>query len=117
MSKIKIKPCLKCGGTHIKLNDLGYSTFNIGYGECYKCKNKVTGGCYGYPSKEELARIWNSGNDAKLLTTPISVSLKEDIVNVLEYFKRGLEDVEAGCGEKQPYLKEIRSCLRRLKKK
>lgn len=41
--------------------------------------------------------------------------LKNDIINVLEYFECGLADVQEGSGEEQPKLKEIRSILRRLK--
>jgi len=41
--------------------------------------------------------------------------LKNDIIDVLEYFEHGLADVQEGSDEEQPKLKEIRSILRRLK--
>lgn len=37
-----------------------------------------------------------------------------EIVSILEYFERGLSDVQAGSNEEQPMLKEIKSVLRRL---
>lgn len=40
--------------------------------------------------------------------------LKQDIIEILEYFDNGLADVESGSGEKQPMHKEIRSALKRL---
>jgi len=41
--------------------------------------------------------------------------LKNDIIDVLEYFEYGLADIQEGSGEEQPKLKEIRSILHRLK--
>lgn len=45
----------------------------------------------------------------------MKTGLKNNIIDVLEYFEHGLADVQEGSGEKQPKLKEIRSILRRLK--
>ena len=40
--------------------------------------------------------------------------LKQDIIEILEYFNNGLADVASGSGEKQPMHKEVRSALKRL---
>ena len=45
----------------------------------------------------------------------INLTLKSEIIGILEYFEYGLSDVEEGSGEKQSKLKEIRSILKKLK--
>lgn len=60
---IHVAPCLKCGHTDILLTDSNYSSFNTGGGTCKKCKHSETGGVSCNPSMQDLARIWNAGND------------------------------------------------------
>lgn len=53
----------------------------------------------------------NNLNSERIMKT----RLKNDIIDVMEYFEHGLADVQEGSGEEQPKLKEIRSILRRIK--
>lgn len=42
--------------------------------------------------------------------------LLNDVIEVLQYFDNGLNDVQAGSGEKQPMHDELKDVLTRLKK-
>jgi molecular chaperone GrpE (heat shock protein) len=42
--------------------------------------------------------------------------LINEIIYILDYFEKGLSDVESGCGEKQPMHNEIKKALKKLKK-
>lgn len=44
------------------------------------------------------------------------MDLKEEIIEILTYFKDGLEDIKSGSGEEQPMLPEIKRVLRKLPK-
>ncbi len=35
-------PCRKCGNKQLEANDCGYSSFNVGWVKCKKCRHKVT---------------------------------------------------------------------------
>ena len=55
-------PCPVCNGTHIKISNSGYSSFNIGFIECMneKCQYKlVVKNCSCYP-EEELKSCWKN---------------------------------------------------------
>ena len=60
---MSINPCVKCGSTDIHIYDQGYSSFNVGGGQCKGCGNKEYSNNLGcFPTKEELTEIWNRGN-------------------------------------------------------
>ena len=65
--EIHVAPCLECGGVEIDLGDSGYSSFNVGGGKCKKCGHETTGGVGCLPKIDELAAIWNAGNDIPYL--------------------------------------------------
>lgn len=61
--ELHVAPCLACGETNIELSDSGYSSFNIGGGRCTACGHKTTGTVGCLPTMEQLAAVWNAGND------------------------------------------------------
>lgn len=65
--EIHVAPCLECGHTDILLSDSGYSSFNVGGGECKRCHHKTTASVGCDPKMTELAAIWNAGNDIPTL--------------------------------------------------
>lgn len=65
--EIHVAPCLKCGHTDILLSDSNYSSFNVGGGECKKCRHTSTASVGCSPTMKELAAIWNAGNDIPAL--------------------------------------------------
>lgn len=65
--EIHVAPCLECGHTDIELSDSNYSSFNRGGGKCNKCGHSVTGGVSCMPKVDDLAAIWNAGNDIHTL--------------------------------------------------
>ena len=65
--EIHVAPCLECGNTEIRLTDSGYSSFNQGGGECLKCGHATHAGVGCLPSMDDLAAIWNAGNDIPTL--------------------------------------------------
>lgn len=65
--EIHLAPCLECGSSDIELIDSNYSSFNIGGGECKKCRHKATGNVSCMPKVDHLAAIWNAGNDIPAL--------------------------------------------------
>lgn len=61
-------PCVKCGGENIDFGDCGYSSFNVAWGSCNDCKNKVTiSPCDWDISKEKIIVAWNNENNPKIL--------------------------------------------------
>lgn len=56
--KIYVSPCVRCGGTDIKIHDCGYSSFNAGNIKCNSCGYEVVvpGGA---DSEKEYIRYWN----------------------------------------------------------
>lgn len=66
-SEIYVAPCIKCGSENIDIGDSGYSSFNIGGGECKKCKHTATSGCGCNVTIRECAAIWNRKNDIDML--------------------------------------------------
>ena len=88
---IKIKPCKKCGSTEIKLWDCNYSSFNLGGGTCKKCGREVKSEAGCLPSKNDLIKIWNSGQKPtklETLQTCLKVWEKE-----FPYLKSYIDDV------------------------
>lgn len=65
--ELHVAPCLACGNTDIRLTDSNYSSFNQGGGECKKCKHSTFAGVGCAPTMDELAQIWNAGNDINTL--------------------------------------------------
>lgn len=65
--EIHVAPCLECGHAEILLSDCNYSSFNHGGGECKKCGHKTYAGVGCNPTMDELAAIWNAGNDIPTL--------------------------------------------------
>lgn len=65
--EIHVAPCLECGHTEIRLTDSGYSSFNQGGGDCPKCGHVTHAGVGCLPTMDELAAIWNAGNDIPTL--------------------------------------------------
>lgn len=64
---IHVAPCLECGHADILLSDCNYSSFNQGGGECKKCGHKTYTGVGCNPTIDQLAAIWNTGNDIPTL--------------------------------------------------
>lgn len=60
---VEVAPCLKCGGTDIKISDFGYFQGNSGGGTCGTCGHEVFSRCGDSPSVDVLVGIWNKGND------------------------------------------------------
>ena len=65
--EIHVAPCLECGHTDILLSDCNYSSFNQGGGECKKCGHKTYAGVGCNPTMDQMAAIWNAGNDIPTL--------------------------------------------------
>ena len=65
--ELHVAPCLACGHTDIALSDNNYSAFNSGGGTCRRCGHEVTRSVGCLPSLDELAAIWNAGNDIPTL--------------------------------------------------
>lgn len=77
--KVYVAPCIKCGSEDIKLFDYGYSSPNIGGGECKACKHNVTQNIMSLdPKPSELAVIWNASNDKETLIKAARARIKKD---------------------------------------
>ena len=61
---IKLKPCPKCGGKNIKINNPQYSSFNAGDVVCLECKFEVN--VRYVESDEHFADVWNSAVTNKI---------------------------------------------------
>lgn len=73
-----VAPCLSCGGTDILLNDSGYSSFNIGGGQCKTCgRESREGNLSCYVSMDTLANIWNRENDISRLIEAQETIIKD----------------------------------------
>ena len=87
--EIDVAPCVKCGGDDIDIYDCGYSTFNVGGGECRTCGHKVTNNHLGcFPTKTELAAIWNAGNDLEGLIKAEKDKIENARARITELEKR-----------------------------
>lgn len=75
--EIHIAPCLECGYADILLADSNYSSFNQGGGECKKCGHKTSSGVGCNPTVDQLAAIWNAGNDIPTLIRAEEVKIAE----------------------------------------
>ena len=58
----KIRPCLECGSTDIKIWDCGYSSFNVGGATCNSCGNKTKLSVCGCFPEGDIITQWNSHN-------------------------------------------------------
>lgn len=67
--KIEVLPCVKCGNEDIEINDCGYSSFNVAYGKCKKCKHEVKFGCGCFIDKKTIVENWNNANNPEILKT------------------------------------------------
>lgn len=65
--EIHVAPCLECRNTDIQLSDSNYSSFNMGGGKCLKCKRSTISEVGCLLTLNDLAQIWNAGNDISLL--------------------------------------------------
>ena len=66
--KIYVAPCIACGSEDINIFDYGYSSPNMGGGRCKSCKREVSHNIASiFPTKKELAKIWNDENDKAVL--------------------------------------------------
>jgi hypothetical protein len=64
---IEYAPCIKCGCDEIRFVNCGYTTFNVGYGECTKCNNSVECSIDWNSSDSDIIRYWNRENDPQIL--------------------------------------------------
>lgn len=94
MGQIKIKklqtiemnylPCIKCGSDIIDFNDCGYSSFNVAWGRCAKCKHEVKiSPCSWNISKEDIIIHWNNENDPKILREKYQKQI-DDMIKMIE---------------------------------
>jgi hypothetical protein len=60
---IEYAPCIKCGCDEVKFVNCGYSSFNVGYGECTKCNHSVKCDIDWNSPDSEIIRYWNREND------------------------------------------------------
>jgi hypothetical protein len=66
--RVYVAPCVKCGSEDINIFDYGYNSPNMGGGECKSCTHSVISNVAAlYPTKTELAKIWNASNDKSIL--------------------------------------------------
>ncbi len=66
-TKIEVLPCVKCGNEDIEIDDCGYSSFNVAWGKCTKCKHEVKLNCGCDITKAAIAKNWNEANNPKIL--------------------------------------------------
>ena len=90
------RACIDCGGTHIRTQDCGYSSFNVGFCECIQCGKKLKlNNCDAYPD-EQLISFWNEANptikkaikDREKSIEMLKNSIKEDRKKIRELKKR-----------------------------
>ena len=60
---IEYAPCIKCGCDEVRFVNCGYSSFNVGYGECTKCNHTVECNLDWNSPDSEIIRYWNREND------------------------------------------------------
>lgn len=66
--KIKVLPCVKCGGEKIDIGDCGYSSFNVAWGKCLDCGNEIQiSPCGCDITKAAIVKEWNNANNPKIL--------------------------------------------------
>lgn len=80
--EINVAPCLECGHADILLSDCNYSSFNHGGGECKKCGHKTYAGVGCNPTMDQLAAIWNAGNDIPTLIRAEEAKIAESNVKI-----------------------------------
>jgi len=96
MGKIKIKetvdkeifyhPCVKCGSDNINFDDCGYSSFNVAWGRCNDCGNKVTiSPCDCFIKVERIINVWNEENDPAILKSKYEAEIEKykELINNL----------------------------------
>ena len=93
--EVYVAPCIKCGGTDINIDDMGYSNPNMGGGKCKTCKHEVIQGCTWDVDKMTLIRIWNDSNDiTKLIAQQQAIIDKAQAeINALLLKRGGKEQV------------------------
>lgn len=65
MKTYKPNKCRKCGCKDIKIDDCGYSSFNVGWAQCTECGHKLKWnnmGCFPY---DDIVRLWNKDKKPK----------------------------------------------------
>ena len=76
---VYVAPCVKCGSEDVTIDDCGYSSFNVGGGKCKSCGHSVTSSIAScFPTKKELARIWNFSNDKNQLIQQAEARIAKD---------------------------------------
>lgn len=76
--KIKVLPCVKCGSEKIDIGDCGYSSFNVAWGKCLECDNKVEISPCGWDiTKAAIAKEWNKANNPKILKANYQQQISE----------------------------------------
>lgn len=105
---MKVEPCPKCGKKDLDIGDCGYSSFNVAWVQCKKCKLKhsVTG--------DSAVKGWNkwARKPVAMLIKTIRENAKEkhrrsyppnskkkmnEYVTMQEYAADLIEDHEKGC--------------------
>lgn len=56
---VELEECYYCGSKDIKLEDCGYSSFNIGTATCMGCGFQIKAGVNCITPESELAMKWN----------------------------------------------------------
>lgn len=95
--EVHVAPCLECGGTDILLSDSNYSSFNQGGGKCKKCGRETMSGVGCLPKIDELAAIWNHGNDI-----PTLIQAEQDKIAAAEKRIAELKDKAGATGQLEP---------------
>lgn len=65
MSQKKINVCITCGSDNITINNCGYSSFNVGSGECKQCGNTTTSNNGSWDNSDWIIEGWNYSNPTK----------------------------------------------------
>lgn len=75
---IKVLPCIKCGCDDIDIDDCGYSSFNVAWGKCKKCKHEILiNPCAWDMKKTDIINAWNNANDPQLLKEKYELEISE----------------------------------------
>ncbi|MDH0342049.1 hypothetical protein [Chromobacterium haemolyticum] len=82
--EIAVAPCLKCGGTDIKIHDYGYWEGNAGGGTCKTCGAETVKPCGPDPKVDGLVAIWNSGNDIQQLVQAEQQKIEQATARISE---------------------------------
>lgn len=63
--KKAINACYKCGEKDVKIRNCGYSSFNVGSGECPSCGFKVNASNGDWDNDDWIINEWNFRNPTK----------------------------------------------------